>query len=418
MANNLNTSYIQNGITADIQKVQNQYTVGVSFPVLCQYDVIPLAANASLIASSALVSGLSINTPLVLNSANVTQGLGGNGVSLDCQRAVGITITITGGTAPYTLSSACTAVCVGYDDRDVQLVATMTIASGTTIATPGGTAGIAQFGFPKMFSRVNQVYFTALPAVSSGTASVSVGTGCINGIARNSGSGVLAQGIDAFGLPFFAPRPDLVQNITWGSDYDRYSARTTPNNPSMVNIPIVNPFFSVSAGAATPVNIPGYNPSYLTGTFVSGYQFNPYGATTVGAPAAPSALTNQDARGYVMVPNVLLKNNTQGGANGQLVPNTNDGMYPYYNMLSVLYYVYGADSYVQAQLQAAGNLAVQNPSTVQRLLLQGTNVPSAQMKTGILPSNSATTSGAINLGQLLARDEVGLQYFSATTPGV
>lgn len=136
----------------------------------------------------------------------------------------------------------------------------------------------------------------------------------------------IGQG-DAIGLPFFVPHEQYIKTLMWGNA-------------------VVNQF---------------------GGAFVPGYQFNPQTIAPLGNqqfnpldPRAPTAVTS-DARGYVVLPTA---------SNGA-------------RMLSVSFYVYGADSYLQ-WLLTNGNL-------------------SAQTQTQI-------TVAAYNSGQMLDRDEVGLQY--------
>lgn len=126
---------------------------------------------------------------------------------------------------------------------------------------------------------------------------------------------------DVIGLPFFCPQAQYVDYIYW--------------NKATLNI------FDI----ATPVFIPGY-------------QFNP--VSGAGVVAQPTTATT-DARGNIYL------------------PSASDGA----KMLSVKFYVYGADSYLQSQLT----------NTMQTAITQ----------TGI----TTTTSNPL---QMLTRDEVGLQF--------
>ena len=402
-----NTSYIQNGIRVDTNNISNNMGFGVPQPTLCLYNVVPLTAIPDLIcASQAPASG----TAMTLRANAVTTSVGGQGVTLDCNRAVSITFTTTGNT----VASSCTATCTGYDDRGVLLTSNLTVPSTTSV-----TANTTKYTFPKMYSRVISVVWNTAPGQS-----VSVGTGAtVNSIqaitAAALGIATVTNGptgVDAFGLPFFCPLQQYILRATWGSTTGVTNA-SPPVYPALWKI---DPFLYLMPSATTagtpipPTASPGSNStsaSLITGGFVPGYQMNPLGAT--GGPALPG-LTSRDARGYIFVPSAGATGNANGPVNlaptgtqlyGQPAFSTSDARYTAtgfagYNMLSVLFYAYGADSYVQGQL-TNGNASAQ----MQTLIFGPTN-PSI---------GYGSTTPSAQPSQLLAKDEVGLQN---STPGV
>lgn len=140
------------------------------------------------------------------------------------------------------------------------------------------------------------------------------------------------------GLPYFCPNRQYIQSLSWNGGWGIMT------NTGTVASVLWNPLQSL--------------------IFTTGYQFNP--VSGAGAVAPPSA-TTRDARGFVDLGNATAALNPPNGS----------------RLLSVFYYVYGADSYLQAQLTNA--------------------LPSAITQTGI-------TTTTLNRLQMLAQDEVGLQF--------
>jgi len=175
-----------------------------------------------------------------------------------------------------------------------------------------------------------------LTAAKAGLTIVSVTLTENPGVSVSIGIGGDTGG-DVFGLPFFVPRAQYIKNMSW-------------NN-----------------AALSP---------YTTGVVLPGFQFNPLSIVNgVLTPSTntPTATTN-DARGLIVVPSA---------ATGTA-------------LLSVMMYVYGADSQLQALLHNQTQAAL-NGQLVQA------PCQSALTQTQIL-------SSAGNAGQMLEMDEVGWQY--------
>lgn len=145
------------------------------------------------------------------------------------------------------------------------------------------------------------------------------------------------------GLPYFAPLANYMRGMSW-------------NGVSL------NPYGTV---------------------FVPGFQFNPIAVNPAPLPYPVSVTASTtDARGFVDL-------NNSGGAT---LP---DGSL----LLSVYFYVYGADSYLQAQLTN------QVPSAIGQTNIGGYTSP------GVPATNPAGGNViSYNQFQMLAWDEVGVQY--------
>lgn len=306
-----NTTYLQNGVSADIQEVENPLGVGVSLPTLFRYDIIPTAPDAAFVSP---LQNIVAGTAVPLSVANSSVFLGSTVVNLDCLR--GLTITVAGGAT----TAATDIIITGFDNRNVP----MTFQAHLANATVAGTTLLQTLaGDTKTFMKVSSVTFTANPG-----RQVSIGT-----------SGTV------FGLPFFVPLAQYITQLDW-------------------NNAVISKFTTF---------IPGHQFNPVTIAPLVGQQFN------TADPLAPTALTS-DARGTITT------------------PNASDGI----KMLSTMFYVYGADSYLQATLlnqtsaNQTGNLA-QAPC---QSALQQTKIT----------INPPFASNSINPGQMLEWDEVGIQF--------
>lgn len=144
------------------------------------------------------------------------------------------------------------------------------------------------------------------------------------------------------GLPYFLPRKSYISNIIW--------------NTAILAISSTN--------------------------IVSGFQFNPIAVSPypLNYPATVTAQTT-DARGFVDL-----------SLNGVFAPNGQV-------LLSVYYYVYGADSYLQAQLT---NM---EPTAIGQTQIGGNTAP------GVIAQDPAGNNiFSYNQFQMLAWDEVGAQF--------
>lgn len=171
----------------------------------------------------------------------------------------------------------------------------------------------------KAVTKIESVTFSADPGQQ-----VSIGTGAAT-VAMDPGTNPAPQlgAYEYVGLRFFCPRVEYLRGLLW---------------------------WAGGKIAALPNIVPGN-------------QFNPVTPTGYTGPSA----TSVDARGLVRLANTTPASVPADGT----------------RMLSCSYYVYGADSYLQAQL--------------------ANNDASAIRQTQILNT-------AINYGQMLEQDMVGLQY--------
>ena len=354
---NQNTTPLLNGMSWDINEVENaQGGVGVSQPTYFEYNVIPMAINATLIAPAQTVTA---GVPLNLTAVNQTTFLGQQVIRFDCLRVPSITL------AGANTANATNLTFVGYDDRNVAVTGTVTIPINTPAGTyslrnPAGVAG-GVAGSTGGFKTYKKIVSVTSSAALAGTT-LSVGNG------------------DAFGLPFFVPQAAYIKNIIW-------------NNAALS--PLTATIF-----------YPGYqfNPVIYAPLTQNPFSFNPLNTTNtgLGSIANPSA-TSTDARGYVVVPNA---------SNGTYPPTTPFGAT---KMLTVCFYVYGADSYLQWKLVNETQYDINNNTNASSFPLPGS---SAIAQTQILAPNPTLYTpgvnviglGSYNAGQMLDQDEVGLQF--------
>jgi hypothetical protein len=194
--------------------------------------------------------------------------------------------------APSTAATIVTVV--GYDDRNIPV-----------IATSGALAiGTESYYMAKAFSKVASVTFTASPGA---------------GITAAIGNG------QVIGLPYFLGNIQMITSIKY-------------NNITL------DPTWAVTNNAA-----PNLAPAVLA---TAGF---PWRTTGTATPRVPPAANSTDARGLIAVLELTAPTPPGAAAGaGDVALDAFDGAVAggvaTGNMLSVEYYVYGADSYVDAQL--------------------------------------------------------------------
>ena len=221
-----NTTYLQNGVSQDVQKVSNnlQGTAisgnGISIPPFFLYNVVPFTTTTGFVSPAATIIA---GAPVTFTAANTVIFNGIPAVQLDCLRVPTFTTGGAGG-----LSTVATTVTVtGYDNNYIPVTSQKTFADGAI--APATTYVVGS----KSFYLITSVTFSALPgAAGQGVNTVSVDNG------------------SALGLPYFVPNAQYIYYMAW-------------------NGALLNPFNNAA--------------------FIPGYQFNPLtGAGSLGLPTATS----------------------------------------------------------------------------------------------------------------------------------
>jgi hypothetical protein len=122
---------VQNGTSSDLFNVSNPLGVGVYNSPLKYYEIVPLAPVTNFVSTA--IATPEQDSYLTLNPANTSTNVKGETViELDCLRGLVITSTIAQTTAQ-------TLLITGYDEKEVQVQASVTMAvSATSIYTLKG----------------------------------------------------------------------------------------------------------------------------------------------------------------------------------------------------------------------------------------------------------------------------------------
>ena len=331
----ITTSYIQNGIATDVLGVQTAFSgKGVYQSPMCMYNVMPMLGTSTNIAPVILAAAIQLGVPIPLQTAGAVTFLGQfPTVVLDCHRAPVFSFSGQPANGSFVTYTA-------YDDRNVAVTATSPNlnAAATQIAATGIWVWVGQ----KCVSKITSIVFTGvLPAVN-----VSVGT-----TSTTIAGAVLGQ-FGNIGLPFYLPGvspTDNTRGYIINGSWDNTGLNTTTQ---------VEPGNDWRQGPA------GNN-----------------GIASSSPPTYPTA-ASQDARGYVILPSAP----TAVLAPVAPVLTANTG-----RVLSIYYYVYGADSYLQTQLQ--------------------NNLSGPSQLVGTIP----VVAGGLSIPTLVTQDEVGMQFPGSLT---
>jgi len=183
----IQSTYLQNGYSFDINGVQTGFGKGVYIPPIVNYEVIPIASTNNYVCVTQPVTA---GVPMTLNSANATFVNNVQNVLMDCARGFRIDcINPVGAPVTFTFS--------GYtiNGKFYQQSSTVLAGSATQFTT---------FAMSRITSIVSNV----------NVANVQIGTS------------------DVMGMPYLINRFSSLVSFFWGNPYSDANVTSNPYNPA------------------------------------------------------------------------------------------------------------------------------------------------------------------------------------------